>query len=313
VPLINIALASNPEPSYPSSKSESKSSVIRFSSCKNNLFSGRRKLNTKKIWASLFTLMLLIFLTSEVHSVKAESDDSIRFSVFTLFSPLNRTYSSNYLTINLTFGASIGIKYSLNYEVDGKYQGSIPYLINNPTETHVVYKATGFVKLPELPEGSHKFTVYMTAEGYQAKNLDYTGTVYFTINSAPLNVLAISLENKTYTTPDVPLNFTVNEDSCQLTYSLDEKKNVTVFENTTLTGLSNGTHNLKVYAQDNFGNIIDSKEVVFEVSDTASTSVQSSEPFSTGLFAVAFVAITVLVAGGFLAYFAKIKYAAKHH
>jgi hypothetical protein len=294
VSLINIALASNTEPSYPSSKTESKSGAIGLSSCKNTLFSGRRKLNAKKVWASLFMLMLLIFLASEVHSVKAESNDSIRFSAFHLFSPLNRTYSSNFLSINLTFGASIGLKYLFNYDVDGKYKGSIPFVINNPTETHVVYKATGFVKLPELPDGSHRLSVYMVVIGYQSKNLAYTGTVFFAINSTPLNILGISLENMTYTTPDVPLNFTDNENSCQLTYSLDGKENVTIAGNTTLYGLSNGTHNLTVYAQDDFGNIIDSKEVIFEVSDIASTA-QSSEQFPTGFFAVAFVAIAVII------------------
>jgi hypothetical protein len=309
--LINIALASNAEPFYPSADTESKSCAIRRSSCKNALFSGKRKLNTKIVWASLFILTLLIFPTLEVHSVKAESNDSIKFSAFTLFSPLNRTYSSNSLTINLTFGKSIGISYSLNYDIDGKYRGSIPFLIDNPTETHVVYKATGFVKLPELSEGSHKLSIHLYVGGYQGKTLTYSGTVYFAIDKTPLNIAGISLENKTYTTLNVPLNFTVSEDSCQLTYSLDGKENVTIAGNTTLTGLSIGTHNLIVYAWDDFGDVGASKEVNFDISDQASTSLQSSEAFSIGLYVVAFVAIVAVIAGGILAYFMRAKHAAK--
>jgi hypothetical protein len=310
--LINIVLASNTEPFYPSANTESKSGPINFSSSKNTLFSVKRKLNTKIVWASLFMFMLLIFPTSEVHSVQAESNDSIRFTAFHLFSPLNRTYSSNSLTLNLTFGASIGLKYLFNYDIDGKYKGSIPFVINNPTETHVVYKATGFVKLPELPDGSHRLSVYMVVIGYQSnKNLAYTGTVFFAINSTPLNVWGISLENMTYTAPDVPLNFTVNENSCQLTYSLDGKENVTIAGNTTLTGLSNGTHNLIVYARDDFGNIGSSKEVNFDISNLALTSPQSPETLPIGLYAIAFTAIMVVVAGGILAYSVRAKHAAK--
>ena len=97
--------------------------------------------------------MLLASLPVGTNGVKAYSVDCIQFSAFTLFSPLNITYNSRSLTLNLTFGAAIGIKYSLYYEIDGKYEGPIPFVINNPNETHVVYKATGFVELPELSEG----------------------------------------------------------------------------------------------------------------------------------------------------------------
>lgn len=115
--------------------------------------------------------------------VNAESNDYIQFSAFRLFSPLNRTYNSRFLTLNLTFGAAIGIKYPLYYEIDGKYEGTIPYVINNPNEMHVVNKATGFAELPELSEGSHKLTIHFIASGYQHKDLSYADTVYFTINT----------------------------------------------------------------------------------------------------------------------------------
>ena len=127
--------------------------------------------------------MLLVSLAVGTHVVKAESNDYIQFSAFRLFSPLNRTYNSRFLTLNLTFGAAIGIKYSLYYKIDGKYEGPIPFVIDNPNETHVVYKATGFVELPQLSEGSHHLTIYLIAAGYQPKGLSYADTVYFTIDT----------------------------------------------------------------------------------------------------------------------------------
>jgi hypothetical protein len=127
--------------------------------------------------------LLFVSLAVDTHFVKAESNDYIQFSAFRLFSPLNRTYNSRFLTLNLTFGAAIGIKYSLYYKIDGKYECPIPFVIDNPNETHVVYKATGFVELPELSEGSHHLTIYLIAAGYQPKGLSYADTVYFTIDT----------------------------------------------------------------------------------------------------------------------------------
>jgi parallel beta-helix repeat protein len=84
--------------------------------------------------------------------------------------------------------------------------------------------------------------------------------------SQPPTVSVISPENKTYTTGDVPLAFTVNEETSKLVYSLDGRTNVTVTGNGTLPSVSNGTHTLVLYAQNSFGDTSASGIVYFTVS-----------------------------------------------
>ena len=155
---------------------------------------------------SVFTILLISFpiLIVGMHIVKAETNNEyIQFSAFKLFSPLNKTYNSGFLTLNLTFGAARGIKYSLNYSIDEKYEGSIPFVINNPNETHVFYEANGFVELPQLSEGSHSLTFNFvsglynyhgvnppsapfkqTSSGSSDYVASWTDTIYFTTSTA---------------------------------------------------------------------------------------------------------------------------------
>jgi hypothetical protein len=60
--------------------------------------------------------------------------------------------------------------------------------------------------------------------------------------------------NRTFYKNSLDLNFTVNEPTSWIGYSLDNKPNVTITGNTTLTGLSNSSHNVIVYAIDLAGN-----------------------------------------------------------
>ncbi|MEM2954061.1 MAG: NosD domain-containing protein [Candidatus Bathyarchaeia archaeon] len=75
------------------------------------------------------------------------------------------------------------------------------------------------------------------------------------IDIIPPTISLISPENKTYSVSDVPLTFTVSEPVSWIGYSLDGQANVTIAGNTTLTGVSNGSHSLIVYAEDTDGNI----------------------------------------------------------
>jgi hypothetical protein len=74
-----------------------------------------------------------------------------------------------------------------------------------------------------------------------------------------------SPRNKTYPTPRVQLNFTVDEPVLKVTYTLDGRENITAFGNTTLSGLADGVHSVTVYAYDALGNVGDSETVFFSV------------------------------------------------
>jgi len=122
-------------------------------------------------------------------------------------------------------------------------------------------------------------------------NQQYTPIGYGTI---PPEVVVVSPENTTYTSSSVSLVFTVNKPAVWLGYSLDGQETVTINGNTTISGLTNGVHNVTVYARDEFGNT--------GVSETVSFSV--AEPFPTTLV-IAPIASVVVVGVGLLVYFRK--------
>jgi multisubunit Na+/H+ antiporter MnhC subunit len=84
------------------------------------------------------------------------------------------------------------------------------------------------------------------------------------------------------------LNFTVNESFSRISYVLDYQDNITIAENTTLTDLSNGYHNVTVYAIDSAGNTGTSETIYF--------NVEVPEPFPTTLVATA-SGVSVAVVG----------------
>jgi N-acetylneuraminic acid mutarotase len=117
---------------------------------------------------------------------------------------------------------------------------------------------------------------------------------YVPLDSAVPEVSVLSPENKTYYTPDIQLNLTVNEPDLWMRYNLDNENITEISGNTTITGLSLGAHNLTVYATDEAGNTAACKTIHFEV----------QEPFPTTLV-LASVTTAAVVSIGLLVYFRK--------
>lgn len=277
-------------------------------------------INKKIFWASLFVLALLVSFPIGTRVVKADSGNPIQFYIFTVYSPLNRTYSSRFLSLNLSFSAGMGVQYTLQYYIDGKYVGDAPFSVKNPTEMHVIHQANAFVELPALSEGSHALRAVLICSGLMRSLPSNDGTVYFTIDSnardanaepvidsTPPKIPYVSLENAIYNCSDVPLNFTVDEATSRVSYCLDGKDNMTVLGNTTLTGLSVGFHNLTVYAWDTAGNIGASKLVNFKVDDATAANLQPSESFLTVLVVAAPLTAAAVFISGILFYVKKRK------
>ena len=89
---------------------------------------------------------------------------------------------------------------------------------------------------------------------------EYTPIGYGT---APPIIQITSPENQTYN--KVTLNFTVNRDTEWMGYSLDNQANVTIKGETQLFNLSQGAHNIILYANDSLGNMGSSNRVFFSV------------------------------------------------
>jgi hypothetical protein len=191
--------------------------------------------------------------------------------------------------------ASGTILYYVIYRSDWQDNESFVYVnsgFENSVESQILSPGHQFfqnsLNLTGIPDGNHSITITAVAGGfYPANNRDYpsffrfmingSSSVYFTTNALPPDISVLTIENKTYATTDLALNFTINEETSQVTYSLDGEKNITIAGNNTLTGLSNGDHNLSVYAIDEAGNVGVPKIINF--------IVEVPEPYPTLLVA----------------------------
>ena len=91
-------------------------------------------------------------------------------------------------------------------------------------------------------------------------NEQYKPVGYGTV--AP-TVQITSPENKTYS--NVTLAYKINRGTQWMGYSLDNHPNVTIKTETNLLGLSQGNHNVTIYANDSLGNMGSSNTVFFSV------------------------------------------------
>jgi hypothetical protein len=118
------------------------------------------------------------------------------------------------------------------------------------------------------------------------------------LDFVPPRVAVFSPWNGSFLTGDVRLIFRVNEDVDWVGYSLDGDSNITVEGDVILAGLSDGGHNIRVYARDFAGNV--------GASDAYFT-ITKPEPFIAPWIAAAAVIVAV-VSLGVLFYFKKRKH-----
>jgi hypothetical protein len=165
----------------------------------------------------------------------------------TVISPENKIYTTRNLPLICTVDKST---IWMAYQID---KGQNVTISGNTTLT--------------LPDGQHNMTIYAADANYNngASNIVFFSN--FAVDTVPINVAVTSLQNTTYTGNDLPLSFTVDKAVSWTAYSLDGQANQTSAQNTTLTGLSPGTHTLTVYAQDSIGLIKASDTIKFAVAD----------------------------------------------
>jgi nitrous oxidase accessory protein len=96
-------------------------------------------------------------------------------------------------------------------------------------------------------------------------------TALFAPEDTSLKLSVLSPQNRTYSATDIPLEYAVNRFFYSTTYRLDGQAAVAVVGNTTLTGLSEGTHQLTVYVNSTDSPTGASATVWFTVDTTAPT------------------------------------------
>jgi hypothetical protein len=280
--------------------------------------------------ALLFTAgaeTLLIQNTPRAFIVNAETSNSNTIikgnanANVTIQSPKNETYNKNNVTFAFTIESDVllmeyfrgtvlqlflrhgcVIDYDTSKLVGAVSSGDYYNLPDNipVTLSDLGNRYVGNTTLTGLSQGPHNVTVWIRADTYMISYSGYKWSVFTTVSfhiDTPPKVTVLSPYTKTYNTTAVPLEFTINEKSSRIDYSLDGQNNVTINGNTTLTWLPNGYHNVTVYATDEFGNTGVSKTTYFNV----------EVPFPTTLV-VAFVITVAVVSVALLVYFKKRKH-----
>ena len=132
-----------------------------------------------------------------------------------------------------------------------------------------------------------------TPFGYGTPDPTYDGTAPEIVLKSPKNV--------TYYSSSITLEFSTNESVSWMGYKLDNNTVVEVTGDTTVSGLSLGSHTLTIYATDTAGNT--------GVSETVYFTITEPEPEFFPIVPVAAASVaTIAVAGvGLLVYFVKFK------
>jgi len=134
-------------------------------------------------------------------------------------------------------------------------------------------------------------------QGYYTASKVNEQYIPFGYDTVPPAVSVVSPENRTYGASDVALTFIVNKPVSSMSYSLDGATNATATGNATLTGLTNGLHNVTVYATDALGNTGASETITFTIAEETQAA-----PFPTAT-AAASLAVIALVSVSLAAYY----------
>jgi hypothetical protein len=224
----------------------------------------------------------------------------------------NNKYNVSSILLNFTVEAYESI-YDVGYSLDDGTVERVNNLtkisevpapeIRNLTPNWVRVTFMGNLFLSNLSEGKHSVTVYQGSQFQNRYEVSAYVYVNFTIGDIPPNILILSPETKVYNTSDVSLNFTVDEPISQISYSLDGQDNATVVGNTTLPALSDGEHNVTVYAIDSGGKVGTSETITF----TIAKEPELPELFPLTLI-IASIASVAIIGVALLVYFKKRKH-----
>lgn len=210
---------------------------------------------------------------------------------------------------NIIVGNITSVYYTLNDERQNLSVPNIP-AFSPPTNGSLPTYLSYSVPL-NLTAGRYSIRIYVEANSFYMPNI-YTGNISAIVVNAVSQPISFSVkfpqpiivapESITYNESSVPLVFTVDTSAASwIGYNLDGKERVTIAGNTTLTGLTNGEHNITVYANDTLGDVYSSQTSNFTVALPTVT-----KPFPTvTVAAVLGASVSVAVVAGLLIYFKK--------
>jgi hypothetical protein len=208
---------------------------------------------------------------------------------------------------------------SITYSVDGQDKGSINAVVTSRSGERFKgffdienYSAT--IDLAGLIDGWHKLTI--TASGTSPYNPDpkdggsifakvsSSASIQFLFDISKPNITILTPQNQTYTAAQIPLNFSISEQTDSITYELDQYPSQVIYENTTLSNLAVDTHSLTIYANDTIGRLGSSQTVYFTVAQDTKTQISPEKASQTSptvalaiisACSIVFIGITIAV------------------
>ena len=206
------------------------------------------------------------------------------------FEPLGYAYT-NKPTYNESEVVTIGLNNSGNVPIE--LPSSDPWSILNEIG-QVVFQAVGSPPSVVLNPGDIKewqwdqkddFGLQVSPGNYLLR-IETSAGIYVTgfdiVDVTPPAIDILSPQNTTYSATAIDLNFTVSESTSWIGYTLDGQANITITGNITLADLTEGPHNIIVYANDTYGNMGFSNIVYFTI-DTIPPTTSISLSGTLGL------------------------------
>jgi hypothetical protein len=218
--------------------------------------------------------------------------------IVSIDSPQNETCYSD--TFNISFSVKAPQYFSRSVIVDVFYTidnetVTVPHELWTLTQGPGISQYSTSIIAPSLPAGNHSLKIRAQGGSYDFYNfflIDGYSQIYFVIRRAPsFELLTDQSTNITFSS--FPLNFTVDQPTSWLGYSLDDLANVTIGGNSTLTRLSAGNHSLVVYGNNTFGDMAKSETINFTAKEPET---------SLALTVIAPVAIAIIISSGLLVY-----------
>jgi len=226
-----------------------------------------------------------------------------KMPLISIINPENETYITDRFS---------GI--TLNFSVSEQFLWA-RYSVNNDANRTTLSNIEGIFS-GALKEGANNITVYAVDANGEVGSDTVSFSMVFSSRRDPTPspitpvVGVTSPQSRLYNQNKIPLNLVINNpiplggawaiypNVTWIGFSLDGQSNQTIHANTTLTGLTNGVHNVSAYAKDIYGNEGASQTIIF------STETISTKTLPTPII-VAFIGVTVVLIVCFMTYFVR--------